>query len=88
MLGREDRIYKEDRITIPQIDRLYIMEQSSVFYRAFSVTPSRVRPDFSPVSRPSYEKSYIFIVFHKIIYFLCERNILKELYYDRMVDFT
>ena len=49
---------------------------------------THVRPDFSPVSRPSYEKSQIFIVFRKIIYFLCERNILNELYYDRMVDFT
>ena len=49
---------------------------------------TRVRPDFGPVSRPSYEKSQIFIVFRKIIYFLCERNILNELYYDRMVDFT
>ena len=49
---------------------------------------TRVRPDFGPVFRPSYEKSQIFIVFRKIIYFLCERNILNELYYDRMVDFT
>lgn len=49
---------------------------------------THVRPDFDPISRPSYEKSQIFIVFRKIIYFLCERNILNELYYDRMVDFT